>query len=107
VIAIRVEKLRFLTEEMHLAFHLATHVPDPFSARTLARNILVRAENFIAHARGLRRPLNLAGHDTWEFHNKKEIYATNFEEYLPGRGRSSNATIGPSTAARSTHRCTV
>jgi hypothetical protein len=82
VIAIRVEKLRFLTEEMHLAFHLATHVPDPFSARTLARHILVRAENFNAHARGLRRPLNLAGHDTWEFHNKKEIYATNFEEYF-------------------------
>jgi hypothetical protein len=82
VIATRVEKLKFLTEEMHIALCLATHAPDAFIARTLARHILVRAENFIAHARGLRRPLNVAGYDTHAFHKTKEAYATAFDEYF-------------------------
>lgn len=78
----RVDKLRFLVDEMHIAFHLARHVSDPFVARTLARHILVRAENFIAHARGLRRPLKELGHDTRQFHRTKEDYATAFAEYF-------------------------
>jgi hypothetical protein len=82
VIATRVEKLKFLAEEMHIALCLATHAPDAFSARTLARHILVRAKNFIAHARGLRRPLNVAGYDTRAFHKTKEAYATAFDEYF-------------------------
>jgi hypothetical protein len=79
----RVEKLRFIIEEMQLAFHLTTHLTDAFVARTLARHILIRAENFIEHARGLRRPLNDAGYnDTRDFHKIKEAYATTFEEYF-------------------------
>jgi hypothetical protein len=82
VISTRIEKLKFLTEEMHIALCLATRAPDAFSARTLARHILVRAENFIAHARGLRKPLNVAGYDTHAFHKTKEAYATAFDEYF-------------------------
>lgn len=82
MIATRVEKLKFLAEEMHVALRLAIHAPDSFNARTLARHILVRAENFIAHARGLRKPLNLAGYDTSDFHKTKEAYASTFDEYF-------------------------
>lgn len=82
MISNRVEKLKFLVDEMQIAFHLATHVDDPFVARTLARHILVRAENFIEHARGLRKPLNNGGHDTRRFHEIKEAYASNFAEYF-------------------------
>jgi hypothetical protein len=62
MIPTRVEKLKSIVEEMQLAFHLAMHVTDPFVARTLARHILVRGENFIEHARGLRKLLNDTGH---------------------------------------------
>ncbi|KVH41420.1 hypothetical protein WJ47_10040 [Burkholderia ubonensis] len=78
----RVEKLKFIVEEMHIAFCLAMHLTDPFIARTLARHILVRAENFIEHARGLRRPLNDADYDTRDFHKTKEAYASAFDEYF-------------------------
>lgn len=78
----RVEKLKFIVEEMHIAFCLAMHLTDPFIARTLARHILVRAENFIEHARGLRRPLNDAGYGTRDFHKTKEAYASAFDEYF-------------------------
>jgi hypothetical protein len=82
MIAGRVEKLKFIAEEMQLASFLAEHVGDPDVARTLARHILIRAENFIAHARGLRRPLDDADYDAREFHRAKEAYATQFEEYF-------------------------
>lgn len=82
MIEARVEKLKFVVDEMHIAFHLAMHLTDPFAARTLARHILVRAENFIEHARGLRKPLKDAGHDTRGFHTTKEAYASAFEEYF-------------------------
>jgi len=82
MIPTRVEKLKFIVEEMHLAFHLAMHLTDPFVTRTLARHILIRGENFIEHARGLRRPLNDAGYDTRDFHKTKEAYASTFEEYF-------------------------
>lgn len=82
MIATRVEKLKFLTDEMYIALRLSIHAPDSFSARTLARHILVRAENFIAHARGLRKPLNLARYDTRAFHETKEAYAAAFDEYF-------------------------
>ena len=82
MISTRLAKLKFIVEEMQLAFHLAKHVSDPFIARTLARHILIRAENFIEHARGLRKPLNSAGFDTSEFHRAKEVYAENFQEYF-------------------------
>jgi len=82
MIPTRVAKLKFIVEEMQLAFHLARHVTDPFVARTLARHILVRAENFIEHARRLHRPLRDAGYDTRDFHKTKETYASAFGEYF-------------------------
>jgi len=82
VLATRLEKLRFLVEEMALQFHLTKQVPDPFIARTLALYIIIRIENFIEHARGLRKPLNNAGHNTTKFHNKKEAYVAKFEGHF-------------------------
>ena len=82
MIPVRVEKLRFIAEEMQIALFLAQHLTEPFYARTLARHVLIRAENFIEHARGLRSPLNQAGHRTTEFNTKKEAYAQNFAEYF-------------------------
>ena len=82
MIPVRVEKLRFIAEEMQIALFLAQHLTEPFYARTLARHVLIRAENFIEHARGLRSPLNQAGHRTTDFNTKKEAYAQNFAEYF-------------------------
>jgi hypothetical protein len=78
----RLKKLRHIIDELQLALHLAQHAPDDFVARTLARHVIVRAADFIAHARELRKPLNLAGYDTGEYHRTKEIYADYFEEYF-------------------------
>jgi hypothetical protein len=82
MIPTRLEKLKFIVEEMQLSLHLTMNLADPFVARTLARHILIRAENFIEHARGLRKPLNLAGYDTRDFHKTKETYASAFNEYF-------------------------
>lgn len=82
MIAVRLAKLRFIAEEMALGRHLATHAPDAFDARTLARHILIRAHDFIEHSRGLRKPLNLAGFNTRDFNLRKEAYAVNFDEYF-------------------------
>jgi hypothetical protein len=79
-LAARLEKLKFIVDELQLARCLARHAPDAFVARTLSRHVAVRAENFIAHARGLRKLLNQAGFDTRAFHEKKESYANSFEE---------------------------
>lgn len=78
----RIEKLKFILEEMQIALYLTTHLTDPFVTRTLARHILIRAENFITHARRLQRPLKEAGHDTRELHKTKENYASAFDEYF-------------------------
>ena len=53
-ITIRVEKLRFLVEEMELAFALSRAAPDAWEGRMLARHVLVRACDFIDHARALK-----------------------------------------------------
>lgn len=82
MISTQLEKLKFIIEEMHIACHISMHLTDPFMARTLARHILVRAENFIEHARGLRKPLNDASYDTRYFHKTKEVYASAFDEYF-------------------------
>jgi hypothetical protein len=74
----RLEKLRFIVEEMQLAFYLTQHLTDRFVARTLARHILIRAENFIEQARALRKPLNQANYDTTGFHKSKEA-SSSFE----------------------------
>jgi hypothetical protein len=39
-------------------------------------------EEMVEHARGLRRPLNAAGYDTRDYHEAKEVYASNFTEYF-------------------------
>ena len=78
----RLEKIKFIADEMQIAFHLTTALEDPFLARMIARHVLIRAKDFIAHVRVLRKPLNDAGYDTREFHKKKEIYARTFEEYF-------------------------
>ena len=82
MIPVRIEKLKFIVDEMQIAFALATQLNDPFLARTIARHILIRAENFIEHARQLRCPLRDAGFDPRAFHTAKEAYATEFEEYF-------------------------
>jgi hypothetical protein len=82
MVTTRLEKLKFLLEEMELAMQLALRATDSFVSRTLARHVLIRTENFIAHARQLRRPLNNAGYGTTKFHQLKEIYAKTFEEYF-------------------------
>lgn len=79
---VQLEKLNFIVEEIHLAHSVAIHVSDQFLARTLARHIIVRAENFIQHARKIRKPLNNAGFNTRQFHSSKETYAKEFDEYL-------------------------
>jgi hypothetical protein len=81
MIPVRLEKPRFTVEEMQLAFYLTQHLTDPFVARTLARHILIRAEN-VEHARALRKPLNQAPYDTTSFQKTQEEYASNFEEYF-------------------------
>lgn len=82
MISTRVDKLKFMVEEMHLVLHLSMHLTEPFLARTIARHILIRTENFIEHARALRKPLNDAGYKTHEFHKTKEVYASAFDEYF-------------------------
>jgi hypothetical protein len=47
MISTRIEKLKFIVEEMQIAFHLSRLLTDQFAARTMARHILVRSENFI------------------------------------------------------------
>lgn len=78
----RIEKLKFIAEEMQIAFFIAKNITDSFVARTIARHIVVRAENFIQHARGLLKPLRAAGYQVSEFHASKEAYASAFEEYF-------------------------
>lgn len=80
--SIQFSKLYFLVEEMQLALLLATHAPDDFAGRTLARHILVRTRDFIAIARELRKPLREAGHATADFHSAKEALGQNFREYF-------------------------
>jgi hypothetical protein len=86
----RLEKLRFIVDELQLGFFLTQYAPDDFAARTLARHVLIRAKDLVEHARGLKRPLNAAGHNTRQFNEAKEVYAKNFDEYFAvGRDRLS------------------
>lgn len=80
-IAVRVEKLRFLAEELQLAFEISNWAPDAWEGRTMARHVLLRAADVIEHARRLRQPLREFG-STTTFHTLKETYATWFEEYF-------------------------
>jgi hypothetical protein len=81
-INIRLEKLRFLVMEMRLAMRLALFAPTDADARMLTRHVLIRAVDFVSHARQLRKPLEQAGFDTGTFNGLKEYYAAEFQEYF-------------------------
>ncbi len=78
----QIDKLRFIVEEMQVAFHVANNIADSFSARTIARHILIRAENFIAISQRLRRPLREAGFETRALHASNKAYGDAFQEYF-------------------------
>lgn len=77
----RLEKLRFLIEELELCFAISRAAPSTWDARLAARHVLVRANDFIAHSRQLRRLVRPYGSDV-AFHQKKETYAGWFAEYF-------------------------
>lgn len=77
----RIEKLRFLVEDMELAFVLSRWAPGAWEGRLIARQVLIRAKDFIAHARALRTHLKTYG-PAGDFHSRKEAYAAWFDEYF-------------------------
>ncbi|MCZ4294741.1 hypothetical protein [Vibrio sinaloensis] len=81
-LTVRLEKLRFILEEMELAHHLAKNASDDANARVLSRHVIIRAENLITHARSMRKPLQQAGYRVRDFHRTKETYASEFELYF-------------------------
>ncbi len=81
-LATKLEKIKFIVDEMQLAMQLAKHAPDDFIARMLARHVIIRANDFITHVRKLKGPLTKAGFSTKDFHSTKETYAKNFDEYF-------------------------
>jgi hypothetical protein len=78
----KLEVLRFIAQDLELGLYLARHSRSEFVGRTLARHVLVRAENFIVHADQLRKPLNVAGKDTRDFVESKRIYREEFTQYF-------------------------
>jgi hypothetical protein len=58
---VRLEKLRFIVMEIRLAMRLAEYAPTDFDARMLVRHVLIRAEDFVEHARQIRKPLKQVG----------------------------------------------
>ncbi|MFG5120823.1 hypothetical protein [Methylorubrum sp. POS3] len=78
---VRLEKLHFLTEDLRLAFTLSRAAPDAWTGRLVARHILIRAYDVIAHSRLLRRLAQPYG-SVRAFHEAKETYARWFDEYF-------------------------
>ncbi|QDH15735.1 hypothetical protein E3E11_07610 [Oecophyllibacter saccharovorans] len=78
---IRLEKIRFLVMEMRLVLRLVQAAPTDEVARIIARHIFVRLENFIQHARQLKKFLNTSGYNTNHYHKIKEEYVKLFEDY--------------------------
>ena len=81
-LAIRLEKLRFIVQEIELAAVIARAQPTDYFRRVLARRVLVRVRDLVAHARQIRRPARNAGYDPSRFRRLKEVYAKTFEEYF-------------------------
>lgn len=77
-----IEKLKYILEEMEVANYLASTASDDASARLFARHVIIRAENLIAHARRLKKPLKRAGYKVNKFHLTKEAYALEYESYF-------------------------
>jgi hypothetical protein len=82
-ISTRLAKLRFIAQELELAFLIARALPDDHYRRVLARRVIIRAKDFIDHARKLKRPLQRSGVDTRDLHIRKEVYAASFGEHFP------------------------
>ncbi|WP_264045745.1 hypothetical protein [Methylobacterium flocculans] len=80
-IPIRLEKLRFLVDDLRLTSALSGAAPDAWSGRLIARHVLVRAYDVVAHSRGLRRLVQPFG-SIQAFNEAKETYATWFDEYF-------------------------
>jgi len=55
-ISVGLEKFRFLLAEMEIAFQLTRHATESFTARSLALQVVMQAENFIDYARAIRKP---------------------------------------------------
>lgn len=81
MLQVRLEKLKFIVEEMALALFLSKNIDDSFVARTLALHIIVRIKDFIAHADQLRKPLAAGGCNVTEFVGKKKAYTESYDEY--------------------------
>lgn len=77
----RLEKLRYLVEDLRLAYAISRAAPDGWTGRLVARHILIRARDVIEHSRRLRRPIRSFG-PTKAFHEAKETYAEWFDEYF-------------------------
>jgi hypothetical protein len=80
-LTVRLEKLRFIIAELQFGFAISQAAPTTWDARLAARHVLVRANDFIAHSRQLRKLVKLRRSDK-AFHKKREIYAAWFDEYI-------------------------
>lgn len=77
-LAVRLQKAKFIVEELQVAFYLTRYSPNDFTARILARHVLVRAENFIFHMNSLRKPLSRAHFPLKDFLEKKRLLTVRF-----------------------------
>ncbi|ODU27522.1 hypothetical protein [Sphingopyxis sp. SCN 67-31] len=80
-ISVRLDKLRFLVEELVLAAALASHATDSDMARMLSRHVAIRIPAFIEHARRLRNSL-AASPASAKFKGTVNAFADAFSEYL-------------------------
>jgi hypothetical protein len=78
----RLEKVRFLVDEMALSADLARNAPNSDTARVLSRHVAVRTENSIEHVRPLRKRLNLATNASAELKETVNALASTFDEYF-------------------------
>jgi hypothetical protein len=76
------DKLEFAAREMFVALQLATNATDDFTARALARHVLVRVRDFISLAYDLLGVLGRAGLNIEGERERMRAYASVFEEYF-------------------------
>lgn len=80
-IGTRLEKLRFITDELWIAANLAGSATHSDMARMLARHVAVRTADFIAHARQLRNCLPSSAAST-KVKNTLNAFDAEFQENL-------------------------
>lgn len=78
----RLEKLRFIVDELSVASDLAKNASTPEVARLLARHVAVRARDFIGHVRQVRQPLNLVAAGNAELKARVNEYSDTFDTYF-------------------------